>query len=184
MNRRLLRAPHTVAPARRRPVAAALGVVAALTLSGCQYTSVIQTERPYEPADGVSTQVGDLQLRNLLIVAGEKGGTGNLVGRTSNPTDRSGQISFTVQGGRAIQMDVPARQSVQLSTPDQLIPAGPINVMPGALVPVQVSSPTGGTTTLQVPVKYPQGPYADLAPKGWTPSPEPSNTTAAGSAEH
>lgn len=184
MNRRLPRAAQTFAPARRRPVAAVLGVAAALTLSGCQYTSTIQTDRPYEPADGVSTQVGDLQVRNLLIVAGEEGGAGNLVGRTTNPTDRPGQISFTVQGGKAVQMDVPAQQSVQLSTPDKLVPAGVIKAIPGALVPVEISSPTGGTATVQVPVKYPQGPYEEYAPKGWTPKPEPSHTTEAGSPEH
>lgn len=159
-------------------------MAAALTLSACQYTSTIQTDRPYEPADGVSSQIGDLQVRNLLVVAGEKGGIGNLVGMTANPTDRAGQVTFTVAGGKPIRVNVPAQGSAQLSTPDTLVPAGTINVMPGDLVPVEVSSPTGGTTTMQIPVKYPQGPYEEYAPKGWTPKPEPSQTTTQGGAEH
>lgn len=184
MNRRPPRTAPRLESARRRPVAAVLGVAAALALSGCQYTSTIQTDRPYEPADGFSTQVGDLQVRNLLIVAAEQNGTGNLVGRTSNPTDRDAQISFSVQGGTPVQLEVPAQQSVQLSTPDRLVPAGVIKVIPGALVPVEISSPSGGTTTLQVPVKYPQGPYLEYAPKGWTPSPQPSPAATEGSAQH
>ncbi len=185
MNRRLPRPPQPFARPRRRPVGvAAVGLVAALGLSGCQYTSVIQTDRPYEPADGVSTQVGDLQVRNLLVVAGAKDGPGNIVGMTANPTDQPQQISFALEGGRAIQLTVPPQGSVQLSTPDKLVPAGNVSGIPGDLTAVQISSPAGGTRTLNVPIKYPQGPYEEYAPAGWTPPPSPSPTTTAGGGHH
>lgn len=183
MNRRLPRTAQGLAPSRvRSTLFAAAGVVAVLTVSGCQYTSTIQTDRPYEPADGVSSQVGDLQVRNLLIVAGAKGGKSNLVGMTANPTDRPGQVSFALAGGEQIRLMVPAQGTAQLSTPDKLVSAGSVTVIPGALVPVQVSSPSGGTVTLQVPVKYPQGPYLPYAPAGFTPAPEPTASPEA--AEH
>lgn len=175
MNRRLPRSAQRFARPRRRPVvAAAISVAAALTLSGCQYTSTIQTDQPYVPADGISAQIGDLQVRNLLIVSGQKNGPGNLVGLTANPTDKAGQISFAVQGGKPVELTVPAQGSVQLSTPQKLVPAGIIKVIPGALVPVQISSASGGATVVQVPVEYPQGPYQSYAPEGWTPKPKPA----------
>lgn len=179
MNRRQSRTPAPLVPARRHSGAvAALGVAAALTLTGCQFTSTIQTDRPYEPADGVSSQVGDLQVRNLLIVAGEKGGAGNLVGLTANPTDQAGQITFTTQNGKPITLEVPAHGTVQLSTPDKLVSAGTVTQIPGDITTVRVSSPTGGGQELQVPILYPQGPYTPYAPTGWTPTPKPAPAPA------
>ncbi len=49
--------------------------VAATTaaLSACSYLSPQTTEMPYDPADGVSTKVGEVAAHNLAIVASAKG---------------------------------------------------------------------------------------------------------------
>ena len=61
----------------------------ALLLTGCQIISPRQTDVMYAAADGVALDVGDVQLRNLVVVADTKGGPGTLsaavTARLSNP---------------------------------------------------------------------------------------------------
>lgn len=80
---------------RARAVAAiALSGAVALGLSGCTMWMHVETARPYNPSDGVNFTVGDLQLRNVLVIT-EDGELGNLIGTAVNLTDTD--IDFTVQ---------------------------------------------------------------------------------------
>jgi hypothetical protein len=54
----------------------------------------VETARPYHPSDGVNVTVGDLQLRNVLVLT-EDGELGNLIGTAVNLT--GSDIDFTVQ---------------------------------------------------------------------------------------
>lgn len=80
---------------RARAVAAiALSGALALSLSGCTMWMHVETARPYHPSDGVNVTVGDLQLRNVLVLT-EDGELGNLIGTAVNLT--GSDIDFTVQ---------------------------------------------------------------------------------------
>ncbi|MGN6272005.1 MAG: DNA modification methylase [Protaetiibacter sp.] len=80
---------------RARAVAAiALSGALALGLSGCTMWMHVETSRPYNPSDGENFTVGDLELRNVLVVT-EDGELGNLVGTAVNLT--GSDIDFTVQ---------------------------------------------------------------------------------------
>src|SRR5690606_14207812 len=82
-------------PVRARAVAAiALSGALALSLSGCTMWMHVETARPYHPSDGVNVTVGDLQLRNVLVLT-EDGELGNLIGTAVNLT--GSDIDFTVQ---------------------------------------------------------------------------------------
>ncbi|QEO09365.1 hypothetical protein [Protaetiibacter larvae] len=80
---------------RARAVAAiALSGALAIGLSGCNFVMEPETNQPYDPSDGVSLDLGDLALRNVLIVT-EDGETGELLGTAVNTTDAA--IPFTIQ---------------------------------------------------------------------------------------
>jgi hypothetical protein len=74
--------------------AIALSGALALSLSGCTMWMHVETARPYHPSDGVNVTVGDLQLRNVLVLT-EDGELGNLIGTAVNLT--GSDIDFTVQ---------------------------------------------------------------------------------------
>lgn len=54
-----------------RSLAASLCVPLALTLTGCGFGA--QTLQPYTPAEGVNTSVGQVQVRNVLVIADSTG---------------------------------------------------------------------------------------------------------------
>ena len=68
--------------------------LAALAISACSTMSPIQTSESYNPGDGVPASSGPVTARNLLVVADEKGGPGNLSGSLLNTSDASAQVSF------------------------------------------------------------------------------------------
>ena len=45
--------------------------VATLTLTGCAFITPIATQDPYDPSDGVGADLGDLSLRNILLIAND-----------------------------------------------------------------------------------------------------------------
>lgn len=59
---------------RRRlfaPLALALSVAVGAT--GCTLTAEIATMKEYDPSDGVGTEVGELALRNILLITNDEG---------------------------------------------------------------------------------------------------------------
>ena len=80
---------------RARAVAAiALSGVLALGLAGCNFVTPAATTESYDPADGINLTVGDLELRNVLVIT-EDGDVGSLLGTAVNNT--SSDIDFTLQ---------------------------------------------------------------------------------------
>jgi hypothetical protein len=51
-------------------VAAAVAVTV-LALTGCTFITPIATQKPYDPSDGVGADIGDLALRNVLLIAND-----------------------------------------------------------------------------------------------------------------
>jgi hypothetical protein len=45
--------------------------VATLTLTGCTFITPIATQDPYDPSDGVGADLGELALRNILLIAND-----------------------------------------------------------------------------------------------------------------
>jgi hypothetical protein len=161
------------------PVLAAAALVGAVALSGCQATSPIQTNVPYQPADGVAVDLGSLHIRNLLVVASAKGEVGTMSGMVVNNGTRPVTVTFTASGaGNSATTNVPAGRATQLSggegTTAVTLPNLP--AAPGDTINVTVSTPTDGTTQASAPVLAPQGYYATLAPTAKT-SPTPDSTS-------
>lgn len=173
----------TPASPRRRQRAlatAALGSAAAIVLAGCQWSSTIQTDRAYEPADGTSARIGEVQLSNVLIVAAKKGGPGTLIGRGVNYAQQPVELTFAIGGEAPTKVSIPAGGALQLSDlaagPKRLLPVVPVS--PGDLVDLHITSAGGGDRDLRVPVLAPYPPYEKLAPTN--PSPTAGEATPAG----
>ncbi len=49
----------------------AAAVVTVLTLTGCGFSTPVATMKPYDPSDGVGADIGDLALRNVLLIAND-----------------------------------------------------------------------------------------------------------------
>jgi hypothetical protein len=51
----------------------AAAIVTVLTLAGCGFVTPVATMKPYDPSDGVGADIGDLALRNVLLIANDNG---------------------------------------------------------------------------------------------------------------
>lgn len=166
----------------------ALAVIATVLLvSGCQMNSPAQTMVSYQPADGINVTLGDIAVRNLVIVADSADGRGQMSGTVVNTGTSDGTVTFATASGGSAQVPVKGGVAVSLSdgpTPVVLSKAG---AAPGSLVAVQVGTPSSGMEQVQVPVLLPQGYYATVTPGegsttggtgGATPSSSSSSTSA------
>lgn len=140
-------------------------------LTGC--SSVINpytTELQYDASDGVSSQLGQVQTQNLLIVKGASGKTGEMHGLVYNSGDQDRTLNLTV-GGSTINVTVPAKRSVRLDgatngNDDTTTKAVTLNSLAGAKagdqIDVKLSTSGGGTpatSQVSVPVLLDQEPY-------------------------
>jgi hypothetical protein len=145
-------------------VTALAGVVA---LSGCQVMSPIQTNVSYQPGDGVAVDLGEVQIRDLVVVSRAKGEVGTLSGMVVNQGATRVTITFaTGADGAPTSAVAPADSQTRLSgvegTTPVTLPA--IAVAPGGILRVTVSTPASGASEVSVPVLLPDGYYATITP--------------------
>ena len=162
--------------------AAALAVLTGV--SGCAYISPQATKDSFAPADGVQMDLGDVKLRNVLVVAEDAASEGRVLGTVINNGDKAQTVTLDADGAKAT-VEVPANQEVVLekSKPVLLDRAG---AEPGLMVDTTFTA-DGNDSTVSVPVldhTYPR--YASFVPGGAPTTPaNPSNTKAPeGHAEH
>jgi len=163
---------------RARAVAAiALSGALVVGLSGCSFWQQPETGRQYDPSDGVSLALGDLELRNVLVIS-EDGELGNLVGTAVNTT--GSDIDFTVQwkaGGEFIEIELTAESNgrTDFGFEGGQVTLEPLGAKPGALLEavVHISS---DQKELRIPVlDGTLEEYKPVLPKP-TPKPTPSAT--------
>ena len=152
-------------------------MVSTLLLSGCQLTSPMEVTS-YPPADGVEVTLGQIKVRNLLVVADSKGAQGVLSGLVVNDGLNPVTVTFGTQGGTPVTAHVPALSQTRLSggtSPDATISS--VDAPPGALLTMTVGTPASGQDQVMVPVLLPDGYYATVTP-GSAPSTSstPTNT--------
>ncbi|HET7476927.1 MAG TPA: hypothetical protein VFJ97_13010 [Dermatophilaceae bacterium] len=138
--------------------------MAAMLLAGCQLTSPIQTAQPYEPADGVSVDLGTVVIRDLLVVASAKGTAGVLSGLIVNKGDAPVTVSIGAADGTPVTAQVGPRSATRLSggTGTPAAPLANVASDPGGMVELNVNTPAGGTDQVTVPVLPPTGYYSTL----------------------
>jgi hypothetical protein len=155
--------------------------------------SPIQTSVPYQPADGVAVDLGEVQVRDLVVIAGAKGEVGTLSGMVLNNGTEPVTVTFatgttsttsttgtgttgtnttgtsttgTGTGDSSAQADVPAGTSIRLSGVEGATPVTlpDIATAPGGIMRITVSTPTAGAPEVSVPVLLPTGYYSAITP--------------------
>jgi hypothetical protein len=175
----------TIGALHGAPILAAAALAGAVGLSGCQVMSPIQTDVPYQSADGVSVDLGDVQIRDLVVIAAAKGAVGTLSGLVLNQGAEQVTVTFSTDPaasatGDTAHADIPAGAAVRLSGVDGATPVTlpRVATAPGGIIGVTVSTPAAGAPVVSVPVLLPTGYYSTITPPPVpTTIPEPVPTT-------
>jgi hypothetical protein len=176
----------------RAATTAATTVLALGALSGlaaCGYNSPVQTQLPYQPADGVEVNLGPIAIRNLLIVGTTASAPGRMAGLIVNSAATAQTVTITTPDGGSAKAAVPAGATLSLSEGTGAITLPKAGAPAGSIVQLKLSTPTSGTDSVGVPVLAPQLYYATLTPTSTptsggaasTPGGLPSTATTGGS---
>lgn len=171
----------------RARIAATVVLAAGILIgtSGCNLFAPQATTIQYDPSDGVGGDVGQVDVRNALLISTD-GENANLVATLVNRGDSSYPVLVQYDGadGRVSEeVTVPAKGRVQLGADGgPSVTLHDVDAQPGSLFPVffQYGEETG--TELLVPVlENNLSEYSTLTPSPKptvTPLPEPSASTA------
>lgn len=158
---------------RTRIAASAVLAIAILSGTvGCGLMAPQATTIRYDAGDGVGGNVGDVAIRNAILVS-DDGSTANLVVTFVNTGDSAHNLNVQYEAGTekvTLSLTVDANSSVSLGTPDapSIILEG-IDTQPGALFPVYMQYGNETGVELLVPVLDGSiGTYSTLVP---TPTP-------------
>ena len=152
----------------RRPVTVSTVVLSAALLSACGTGLHAQTYREVGRADGASTNLSGLQVRNLHVAppatAGSTiTGTATLLGTlvnngdtadalVSGSTDAAASVTLNDSGQPATQVPVPAH-GISPSTWSATLNGLTAPLRPGSYITVTLVFDKAGRTVLQVPVR-------------------------------
>jgi hypothetical protein len=141
------------------------------SVAGCTFISVQATYLPYDAADGIGADLGDLALRDVRAVLGPDGQALSLVFVAINTgtSSTSLTLSFETANGPATQtINVGSGKSVSVGRPDddtEAIVLFPGEIVPGQNFEVYAQAGTADGVVLTVPVFDASNPaYVDLAP--------------------
>ncbi|MFZ2428694.1 MAG: hypothetical protein WAW71_11185 [Propioniciclava sp.] len=165
---------HHSTPTRRGARVLIAAAASALLLSGCGFSA--QTLQPYTPAEGVNTQIGDVKVRNLVLVSDEEGNgyvSASLVSPTrdtlvtvsGNPVklDGSAGAPLTVVGGTPVSLT--PNKLVVLTDPTAALTVSSPDLRPGLVATVTLQFASGEQQSIQTPVLSPTDPiYATVSP--------------------
>ena len=124
---------------RIRAVSALLtALIVAGALSGCTFSAVQATEKQYNPSDGIGETIGDIAVRNALLITGD-GETANLLVNFVNDgvTNVALTVSWDTKAGR-VERNVYIKAGgtgAYGGKRNQIILSG-IDAQPGSLFPV------------------------------------------------
>ncbi len=145
-------------PRTFRAAALAAGLaVAGSVLAGCSATNPITTENQYSASDGVRATLGDVRASNLLVLTAAEGATGAMYGGLIN--DGAEDRTVTVAAGdETTTVRLAPGQTALLGVDNP--PVGDaadvrfssVDVPPGGLLAVTLSTPEDGSVEIQVPV--------------------------------
>ena len=171
MKRRLPATAPAHRPFVRRAIAVGAGLAVVGVTAGCQVNNPVTTDIQYSPADGVPANVGELAIRDLVLVGDGTGVVviaGNAINKGADAMtvqiaaqpNATADPSTSPQGGSELQLG--PREQVDLATKG--LQLADVTAKPGTIVPVSVTSSTGGTTVVSVPVLPAVDHYATVTP--------------------
>ena len=162
--------PSTAARQSRPAVRASVVVpvvAASLALGGCSFIAPQTSLEQYAPSDGLQVDLGDVPVRNVLVVSQGGGEPGVLSGALVNRGDADAVVLVEVSGTTA-EVDVAAGETVFLAafgeTDGVQVVLDVVEEPAGGVVEVSFSDPAADSSSFQVPIVLPDGAYADITP--------------------
>ncbi|XAS69634.1 hypothetical protein V3C33_03695 [Micrococcaceae bacterium Sec5.7] len=163
---------------------AALGV-SLLTVTGCGYITPQQTTHQYAASDGIRTDLGPLQLRNILIISAGKDKPGRVIGAVYNSSSKDVKLTISGASGSQTQVSVKQKSYTLLNESTDAAILSTTGGDPGSQVEVRIAEDgTNLDKPIGVPVldgtldSYKQYLPAESEP-AQTSSPTPSPTSSA-----
>jgi hypothetical protein len=147
-----------------------------LGVSGCEFIAPQQTERSYQPSDGINASTGGVDIRNAFVVTTD-GTSGSLIVTlvSSNDAATTVTLQYTADSGTMTKsVKVPGDGALNIRPGgDVAVTMFHVDAKAGALLPIDVQA-NGSNVQLQVPILDNTLPgYATLTP---SPSPTPTPT--------
>jgi len=147
-----------------------LAASVALGVAGCDFIAPQATTKHYDASDGVGGNVGDISVRNALLITDSKGGPANLVTTLINTGDKSHRLLIESsqdgsKGGQYVTVEPGQSLKVGVSKHPRVVFRS-IDATPGALHRVYFQY--GSETGLQLLVPVLTGTldsYSTLTPK-------------------
>jgi len=134
------------------------------------------TVREYSPSDGIVENVGDVELRNLLMVSNGGGEEGRLLGTVVNASSDDVEFSLAT-GGTTLTWNIEAGDKVvfeDAAAAEVTVPN--VDVLPGTGLRGDASN---GAETVEVNIPVVDGTLVDYREYLPTPTPSPAATDAA-----
>lgn len=165
--------PALLSSLRGRAAVAVSALALATGLGACQLASPITTDLSYDPADGVSLDLEDVVVRDLLVISEGEGAPGTLSGLVVNRGTEEVTLTIQTDAGEeplSPEVSVSPGTSVRLDGVDPVsgetgepvaVPEVPGRA--GTYLTVSILTSTGASDAARVPVLPPTGHYGDGA---------------------
>jgi len=156
--------------------AAAIGV-GLLSVTGCGFVNAQQTTHQYSASDGIKADLGQLQLRNMLIVASGEKESGRVIGAVFNQSNSDATLTISGADGAQTEVPVKAKSETYLNEESDSAVLSTAGAAPGGLAKVTVRS---GSDSAQINIPVVNGTLPEyqkyLPSSSATPSPTGSAT--------
>jgi hypothetical protein len=145
-----------------------------LSVTGCSATNLQATTIQYSPSDGVRTDIGKIELRNMIVVSNGKDAPGRIIGAVFNTSDKDSTVTFSGNNGSRTEIQVKPGTPYYLGADSDPSVLSSVSGLPGTLETMRITVDGGSPTDLQIPVldatlkEYQQ----------YIPSPSPSGTAS------
>ncbi|MCV9995949.1 MULTISPECIES: hypothetical protein [Paeniglutamicibacter] len=152
----------------RRVVAAAALAILSLGVTSCGAINEQATTFQYAASDGIVLNVGDVEVRNLMLVTKSATDEARLLGSLVNSTDAAQKLEVTLASG-SVSIDVPAKSVVSLEKTENAKTVPSTGVLPGALAQATLSIGSGSDEVRIPVIDGTLEEYRDYVPGGHDP---------------
>lgn len=153
---------------RARTTSVVLAGLLLAGLTGCTFSAEIATEAVYDASDGLSAEVGDVQIENVILIS-EDGDRGNLIASIINDSDQNVALTVSWESASGAQVNrnvyIRAGASRTWGTDANPFVLKGIEAPPGSLFPVYFQYDDYEGSEIPVPVLTDElESYSDLLP--------------------
>ncbi|MBC7725470.1 MAG: hypothetical protein H7146_12120 [Burkholderiaceae bacterium] len=153
---------------RSRSTAIVMAALLIASLTGCTFGAIQSTRQAYDPSDGIGVNIGDVHVRNALLISDDVSAATLSVSIVNSGVQNVAlQVSYETATGRTSEnVYITAGSTLSLGTATNPLVLSGIDAKAGALFPVFFQYGDVEGSEVRVPVldgALPQ--YADLVPR-------------------